>query len=123
MRGDAGQVLAGAMRIRILVASAVAKSDEQRTNLFLTACSSGDADTVLQALMTPIPAYASPFPCPPTPARLPPSLRPLSCMLVSKGIHTSMEGAHALHECWCQVETAVFFRRSDRPMLNYCGLP
>jgi hypothetical protein len=42
------QVLAGAMRVRSLVAAAVAKADEQRTNLFLSAASHGDSDTILQ---------------------------------------------------------------------------
>ncbi len=42
------QVIAGAMRVRALVSSAVAKSDEQRTNQFLSAASHGDTDTVLQ---------------------------------------------------------------------------
>ena len=36
------------MRVRSLVAAAVAKADEQRTNLFLSAASHGDTDTVLQ---------------------------------------------------------------------------
>lgn len=42
------QVLAGAMRVRSLVAAAVAKADEQRINLFLSAASHGDSDTILQ---------------------------------------------------------------------------
>lgn len=42
------QVLAGAMRVRSLVAAAVAKANEQRTNLFLSAASHGDSDTILQ---------------------------------------------------------------------------
>lgn len=44
------QVLAGAMRVRTLVASAIAKSTEHRNNMFLTACSSADTDMVLQML-------------------------------------------------------------------------
>lgn len=44
------QVLAGAMRVRSLVAAAVAKADEQRINLFLSAASHGDTDTILQVL-------------------------------------------------------------------------
>ena len=46
--GPSVQVLAGAMRIRALVAAAVAKSDEARINMFLSAASHGDTDTVLQ---------------------------------------------------------------------------
>lgn len=51
--GCGAQVLAGAMRVRSLVAAAVAKADEQRTNLFLSAASHGDSDTVLQVQTVP----------------------------------------------------------------------
>lgn len=119
---DSGQVLSGAMRIRTLVASAVAKSDEQRTNVFLTATSNGDTDTVLQAS------------CSRRQYQQPPLPPPHKCLLslVAVLVDQSMRHAPSLNEMGCAGAAdvtarvrgrVVRLRRAHRPDACRCSRP